>query len=230
MPLFPAASDPLGRQGFVRVVNRSDAAGQVTIKAFDQKGVEYGPLTLSLGIEETAHFNSEDLEMGNAEKGLSGEAGSGSGNWRLELTSEFDIDVLSYIRTSDGFLTAMHDLVPTVDDAYRVAIFNPASNRDQASLLRLINPGTEQAVATLIGVDDQGNPGDGPVRATLPAGNSRMLSAVDLEEGGEGLEGSLGDGDGKWRLEVRSDQPIQVMSLLSNPTGHLTNLSSTVRQ
>ena len=230
VPLFPAAFDSFGREGFVRVVNRSDTAGEVTINAFDQEGIEYGPLTLALGMAETAHFNSEDLEMGNAEKGLSGEAGPGSGDWRLELTSEFDIDVLSYIRTSDGFLTAMHDLVPTIDDAYRVAIFNPATNRNQVSLLRLINPGTEQAIVTITAVDDRGNPGDEPVHATLPAGASRAFSAVDLEEGGEGLEGSLGDGDGKWRLAVRSDQPIRVMSLLSNPTGHLTNLSSTVRQ
>ena len=33
-------------------------------------------------------------------------------------------------------------------------------------------------------------------------------------------------GAGKWQLLVTADQPIQVMSLLSSPAGHLTNLST----
>ena len=40
------------------------------------------------------------------------------------------------------------------------------------------------------------------------------------------LVGALGDGAGKWRLVVTSVPPIQVMSLLASPTGHLTNLST----
>ena len=39
-------------------------------------------------------------------------------------------------------------------------------------------------------------------------------------------DGRLGDGLGKWRLNIRSTADIQVMSLLSSPTGHLTNLST----
>ena len=33
VPLFPSAADALGRQGFVRVINHSDGAGEVTIGA-----------------------------------------------------------------------------------------------------------------------------------------------------------------------------------------------------
>ena len=36
----------------------------------------------------------------------------------------------------------------------------------------------------------------------------------------------LGDGTGKWSLMVMSDQPIQVMSLMDTPSGHLANLSA----
>ena len=59
-----------------------------------------------------AHFNSNDLEQGNVGKGLTGSTGAGEGDWRLELSSDADIEVLSYIRTTDGFLTAMHDVAP----------------------------------------------------------------------------------------------------------------------
>ena len=60
----------------------------------------------------------------------------------------------------------------------------------------------------------------------VPAGASRTIEASDLEAGAPGLAGALGDGDGKWRLAVTSEQPVIVMSLLSSPTGHLTNLST----
>ena len=100
------------------------------------------------------------------------------------------------------------------------------SNDRQQSRLRLINPGGEAVAITITGIDDVGEaPGDG-VTLSVPAGLSRTLTAAQLESG-EGLQGALGDGAGKWRLSVEAQQPIIVMSLLSSPTGHLTNLSTT---
>ena len=226
VPLFPSASDARGRQGFLRVVNRSATAGDVTVTPFDDSGAVYEMLTLKLDAGETAHFNSSDLEQGSAAKGLEGSTGSGVGDWRLALTSALDIDVLTYIRTNEGFLTSMHDVVPVLGGVHRVPIFNPASNRDQVSGLRLVNPGTEDAAVTIEGIDDAGASPGGAVRLTVPASGSRTVRAAALEFGGEGLRGALGDGVGKWRLSVESDRPIVVMSLLSSPTGHLTNLST----
>ena len=77
----------------------------------------------------------------------------------------------------------------------------------------------------ITGVDDAGASG-GSVTVTVPAGASRTIAAADLEAGGDGFAGSLGDGEGKWRLAVTSEQPVIVMNLLSSPTGHLTNLST----
>ena len=227
VPLFPSASDALGRQGFARVINHSAEAGEVMIEAFDDEGASYGPLTLAIGAGVTVHFNSNDLEDGNAGKRLTGGTGPGQGDWRLEFESELDIEVLSYIRTTDGFLTAMHDMVPVVDGHREAAIFNPGSNADQESLLRLVNPGEAEAVVTISAVDDKGlSPGDGAT-ATIPAGASRTYAAAELESGSAaGLEGLIGDGTGKWRLELESEEEIVAMSLLSSPTGHLTNLST----
>ena len=227
VPLFPSASDPLGRQGFARVINHGDEAGEVTINAYDDQGTSHGPLTLTIDAGETIHFNSADLENGNAGKGLSGSTGPGEGDWRLELDSGLDIEVLSYIRTGDGFLTAMHDTAPEGDDGHRVAIFNPGSNTNQESLLRLVNRGDADASVNITGTDDKGmSPGDGATVA-LPAHSSVTYTAAELESGNaEGLTGSIGDGSGKWRLTVRSEQDIVAMSLLSSPTGHLTNLST----
>ena len=225
--LFPSASDALGRQGFVRVVNRSESDGEVRIDAWDKEGTPYGPVTLAIGAGETKHFNSGDLEMGNAGKGLKGATGSGKGDWRLELTSTLELQVPAYIRTEDGFLTAMHDVAPSTESGYRVVTFNPGKNADQVSRLRLVNPGDETAEVTIEGVDDKGASPGGAVVFSLAAGASRTLTAKELESGeAEGLSGALGTGTGKWRLTVTADRPIEVMSLLSSPTGHLTNLST----
>ena len=224
VPFFPTAADST-RQGFVRTINRSGKPRQVRIEAIDSTGASHGPVTLVLRAEETAHFNSDDLERGSPLKGLSGATGAGQGAWWLAMRPDPELEVLSYIRTKDGFLTSMHDLVPTTDEGHRVAIFNPGSNRDQVSLLRLTNPGTEPANVTVVGVDDEGVSPGTPVSLTLDASGARTISARELEAG-EGVSGAMGDGRGKWRLTVTSDRPIGVASLLRSPTGHLTNLST----
>ena len=90
----------------------------------------------------------------------------------------------------------------------------------------MINPGSSSASIEITGVDDDGRaPPLGGVSLNLGAGMARILTASQIENGGSGLTGGLGPGSGKWRLSVSADRPIQVMSLLELPTGHLTNLS-----
>ena len=196
--------------------------------ATDDGGHRVGPVALALAGSATVHLNSGDLERGNAAKGLPVGVGTPTrGDWRLALASDMDIQVASYIRHADGFVTSMHELAPwnEADSSARVVFFNPASNRNQRSLLRLINDGGEAANVSIAGVDDAAQPG-GEARVTVPAGEAVTLSALELENGSERLEGALGDGRGKWRLTVTADRPIGVMSLMESPTGHLSNLSS----
>ena len=63
------------------------------------------------------------------------------------------------------------------------------------------------------------------MRLELPARGARTVTARELESG-EGVDGALGDGTGRWRLVVTADQRIEAMSLLSSPAGHLANLST----
>ena len=232
VPLFVSASDALGRESFARIVNHSDEDGEVRIDPFDDEGSAYGSLTLKIGANETVHINSGDLENGNTEKELDGATGPGRGRWRLELVGTVDIEVLTYMRTDDGFVTSMHDVVPHTGTGYHVAMFNPGRNDNQVSRLRLINRGAEAAAVVIEGIDRSGESPGTEVRLPVPARGARAVTARELEsEEGRGedlgdLVGALGDGAGKWRLVVTSDRPIQVMSLLSSPTGHLTNLST----
>ena len=229
LPLVMSHSNS-GQQGFVRVVNRSDRAGAVAIHAIDDAGRRAGPVSLSLDANAAVQLNSRDLEEGNASKGLSGGVGSGgAGPWRLELRTDLDVEALAYVRTADGFVASVHESVAEEEAGsmrYRVPFFNPGSNRVQQSRLRLINPGDDAAEVVITGRDDAGESPGGDVRLTLAAGEARSLGAEALEEGGDGFDGSLGDGAGNWRLTVSADRPLRVMSLLRNPAGSLTNVSS----
>ena len=223
--MFPAAADPV-REGFIRVINPTFAAETLRVDAYDDAGTAREPAELSVAAGHAVQFNSGDLEAGNPGKGLSGSIGAGHGDWRLAFRGSLDAKVLSYIRTTDGFVTSMHDLAPMTDTGYRIVFFNPASNATQVSLLRLVNPASEPVSVTITGVDDTGaSPGDTVILSLGPHA-SRTLSAHELETG-EGLSaGALGDGAGKWRLNVAADHPILVASLLRSPTGDLANLSS----
>ena len=230
VPLFLSASawETDGRQGFVRVFNRSGSSGEVRVTAIDDSGTRAGPVTLSIRSSETRAFNSQDLEEGNAGKGLSGGVGPGMGDWRLEFESDLDIEVAAYIRTRDGFLTAMHDLVVFDDHwgAYHVPLFNPASNTNQRSRLRLINADADDSVnVTIDGYDDNWDRGASRVELRLLPGSVHTLNAGELENGGPDLTGRLGDGDGKWRLFIEADGKIHVVNLLDSVSGDLTNLS-----
>lgn len=231
VPLFPTAGNEY-RQGFVRIINHGDHHGEVHIQAVDDTGHEADEVTLTIEGDATVHFNSDDLEDGGTDaegKGLAGRTGPPmGGDWRLVMTSSLDIEVLAYIRHRDGFLTSMTDTAPAGSGRrYRVAVFNPGSNVNQVSRLRLINPAHHEAEVEIVGVDDDGMSPGSAVVVTVDEGQAVTLSAADLEDGGGDFDGALGDGRGKWQLDITASEPIMVMSLMESVlTNQLTNLST----
>ena len=216
VPLFTAAT--AGRQSFVRIINRSTEAGTVTVHATDDSGVVRGYFTIPLDANQARHFNSDDLENGSATKGITG-VGDGTGHWRLTVSSDLDLQVLTYMRTSDGFLTALHDIVGNAGRRHQVPILNPGSNTKRESVLRVINTMDAMTSVTIRGYDDRNAEGDCTVRVTLRGNEVKTFTAKHLEDMG------LGDGSGKWRLLVTATNPVILMSLMQTATGHLTNLS-----
>ena len=150
------------------------------------------------------------------------------GTWRLALSGDdIEFEANAYIRTTEGFLTAMNETAPAADAVRRVAFFNPGSNADQVSVLRLVNRSLRAAEVSLAGTDDLGLRPGATVRVLVPATDAVELTAAELESGEPDAiaSGALGDGTGKWRLRVESDGVAAVQSLLSSPSGHLANLS-----
>ena len=229
VPLVRAASHPT-QESFVRISSLGDE-GTVEIHAYDDRGM-YRSSSVELGADATIGLNSNDLEQGNQSKGFAPGIGTGTGDWVLQLRSEIDFKAGSYLRTSDGFVTSMGSALLPFNAAavglngdgcaFEVNIFNPARNFNQRSWLRLINYDLGAASVEVTGIDDNGDR-RGPVTVSIPPGEARSVTSVQLERG-TGLAGALGEGKGKWRLTVFSASPLTVMNLLETPTGHLTNL------
>lgn len=99
-------------QSFLRIINRGDSAGTVTIDGIDDSGVAGDfSVTFNLAAGASMQVNSEDLENGNAAKGLTGSWGNGAGKWRAVVTGEFaNMVVQSMNRNStDGTVTNLTD-------------------------------------------------------------------------------------------------------------------------
>ena len=213
------------QQSFLRVVNTSSATGLVTVSGIDDAGnpAAGGDLTFTLGPNEAKQFNSLDYENGNAGKGLTGALGDGTGKWRMSVTSPLSLEVMSLIRTPDGFVTSVTDEVPiSASEVNEIYFANPASNQTQQGFVRVVNKSAATGLVTVSGIDDAGNPAPGgDLTFTLGPNEAKQFNSLDYENGntGKGLTGALGDGVGKWRLSVASALALEVMSLIRTPMG-----------
>ena len=186
VPYFPSASDP-DRQGFVRAINHSAIAGEVSIAATDDAGMALDPVALPIAGNETVHFNSDDLETGSETKGIRG-IGGGQGDWRLEIASGRGRRG-ACLRPHERRLPDVHaGVVPRIGNRHRIATFNPASNVDQRSLPRLANQNDVAVEALVVGVDGTGSKSE--LTSTMPPGRALGVSARDLESGAAPTSGS----------------------------------------
>ena len=214
------------RQGFVRIINGTSRADRVRITAVDDAGNAASPIEIDLEAGASVHFNSDDLADGNSAKGVRSIGRPRQGHWRLRVEAAEGVKVMAFVRTRAGFLTAMHDVFSRNGQGRLEAwMLNPGSNRNQESSLRLVNTGTNSERVSIRGIDDRSRSA-GPVTLTLPAGQARTITAFDLENGAQGLTGSLGDGGGKWRLTIEAGQAVMGMGLLATPGGPITNIST----
>ena len=258
IPYFVSATDP-DKESVVRAVfpNHKDmaqcATPILTITVYNDDGERMEPIEVPLSFCDpppdgtlfngALTFNSHDLEYGNPDKLIpNGIAGSTMGDWWLRLESDSNFVVQSFVRTSDGLLTPMHDSLPI--EQQTAHMFNPAANTAQRSFLRIINTSdTYAAQFSIVGCSDkdiyrecqpalkgfrtyESNMGMGDM--TLQPGQALMLPAQDLETS-EYWSTYTG---GKRQVAVRksrtnkANHQLIVQNLMFTPTGHLTNMST----
>ena len=233
VPLLVPSGTSGGALGVLRILNGTAETGPVDIYAIDDFGTRSGPATFTLGAWAAAEFTATDLRSGNVLLDLAGGVGPVR-DARLLIGTDLRIVPLAYVRAADGTLSAMHDTVRSASAdgsgqyRYEVPVFNPSTETIQASRLRLINPGDEQASVTIGARDDSGAAATGgDVTLTLAAGAAKTLTARQLEVGDSSIAGRLGAGVGKWRLRVSSDRPLQVVNMTASTAGYWNNLSTT---
>ena len=104
-----------GESGEVRLLNAGGEAVAVRLSGTDDAGSSGGAVELTLAPWSARTLTATALAEGEA--GMRGALGAGTGNWRLRLEADREIDVLSLVRGSGGMLS---DLVaPRTSDGRR---------------------------------------------------------------------------------------------------------------
>lgn len=230
---YVIANPSLDHESLLRVMNTSNSSATVTLTARDDAGnaLPGPPLSLSLPARRSVQLTTRDLALGNSERGLTGSFGAGTGLWQVRVhSSNAGVQVMNTVRNAGGTVSNMSTPSPRLDNGrYEVDFFNPASNTDVRTYVRIANASEQAANVTIRGVDDAGNPAPGgAVTLTLPPNAARLLNASQIENGATGLTGSFGKGSGKWQLEVEADADIRVLAIAESPGG-ISNLSQPVR-
>lgn len=91
------------QQSYLRITNTSGTAGAVNITGVCDNGIGgEAPVTVQLAAQNSIQLNSQDIENGNASKGVVGGLGScGGGKHRLTITGEFpSMQVQNFLRNS----------------------------------------------------------------------------------------------------------------------------------
>ena len=110
----------------------------------------------------------------------------------------------------------------------RVWAFNPSTNADQQSYLRITNSSTTAGLFTIDGICDDGTAGNS-VTFTMASGRSILLTSQDVENGNaaKGLTGAMGlctangtiGQTGKRRLTITGEVgAMEVQNFLRNGT------------
>ena len=227
LPLFLPPGAVENTYTFARIINFSNRSGTISLTVFKDDGSELGIRSLNLGAGETVSFDSETLINGSTSLNWEALSGAGQSFLRLKINpSGLDILPKVYSRGIVG-IPGLHESkaidLKTIgshpeNHPYLIPIttFNPASNTVNKSELRLVNPGSEGVSIKIKEIKDRNgqSPGTEEVTFVLPAGQSKVLTAQQLEEGDNSITGNFGDGEEKWRFSIYSSSPIQAMNLM----------------
>ena len=177
VPLALPSWDMYRRQSLLRVMNHSNEAGIVRFDAYDDNARAYRSLHLTIDANSFVTLTSRDLESGNEAKGLEGGTGPiASERFRLSVTSDLDFHLSAYVRHADGFVTPMHDTIPSVGIAESVNQLNAMPIVAPASAIRLMNLGEMDVRVPASNFLRNAESLQLDVNVHVPAGHSVMLN------------------------------------------------------
>lgn len=140
----------------------------------------------------------------------------------IGLTSQVDL-AGSLTKDPAAKTTAAFNVLKYNGAVKNVWHFNPASNADQVSYLRLTNTSATSGLVTIDAICDDGTPTPSSAKLTLVNGKSVLLTSKDVEQGNAGKGVTQGTGacaaGGKVRLTITGEfGSMEVQNFLRNNT------------
>ena len=119
---------------------------------------------------------------------------------------------------------------PIVADAqqgatHTLAMVPPASDRVNRGLVRIINRSNRRGTVRITAIDDTGWR-FGPVSLPMSPRQTRHVTSAQLERGGAGLSGGVGDGAGNWRLVLTANLDIEALAYILAGDGSLSGMNA----
>ena len=216
-----APSGAFVRGGQLRLVNGSDTSAEVILFGVDDAGrLASGQISTILPGGGAQTFDALELEQGKPGL-LRGRLGHGSGDWRLLVFADGEIEVMTLLDKPSGPLANLSSAGAADGD---IPLFPPAGDPQRLGLLRIANRSGEGSVR-IHAFDDAGRR-HGPVTLDIEAGRTVSIDSNDLENGdpANGLPAGLGDGDGDWRLLLESPLELHVQVHVRTPDGFTTSV------
>ncbi len=104
VPFFNPGSN-LGKKSLLRLINPGSMTASVVITGVDDAGrnAPLGEVRLTLEPDTARVVNARELEQGAS--GLVGRLGDGAGKWRLSVSGDVPLHVMSLLQLSTGHLT-----------------------------------------------------------------------------------------------------------------------------
>lgn len=123
VPMFNPGANA-NQQSRLRIINNSGYPNDFLISAIDDSGKDApnGSVSVTLGAYQAATFSSQDLENGNAAKGLSGSFGKGAGKWRLAVVSTYESTAMSFMELPGGYVSNTSDTATEADTPLKSAL------------------------------------------------------------------------------------------------------------
>lgn len=112
-----------------------------------------------------------------------------------------------------------------------IPLVTEGANRQMQGVFQVLNLSNRAGTVEFQAVDDTGIR-YGPIFLPLNARASRLVSSRSLEQGNDaiGLSGGVGDGEGDWRVELRSDLDIEARAYIWTQDGILTAMHHLVEE
>ena len=220
-------------EGYLWLSNLTDSSGEVTVTATDDGANTHPPLVLELESRGSLELSASLLEEHNKEEGTD-ELDTPMGDWRLTLTSDLKLEVLTYARTEALLLVPMHPVVPSIANVHRVPNFRIGEDNPFSSQLRIVNDQEDDAEVKLTASNVIPDVEAVSFELELGAGKGYRIKPISTEEttssrdesSCEQNECGLALQSGVWELQISSNVAIEVMHLGVTENGQISNLSS----